>query len=172
MTFEVIDNFLSDYYFKSISKEVLGVKFPWYFNDQVIDDGSNRDDRFQFVHGIFSSQGVNPYPDREQYSEWYSLFKPVLTKLQVQGLMRIKLNSNTRTFFHRKSKYHIDISNIAGSKTAIYYLNTNNGWTRFKKGGKVRSVANRMVIFDSNLEHSGVTCTNEQRRVVVNFNYV
>ena len=31
--------------------------------------------------------------------------------------------------------------------------------------------ANRMVIFDSNLEHQGVTCTDEKRRVIVNFNY-
>ena len=56
--------------------------------------------------------------------------------------------------------------------TAILYINTNNGWTRFKKGARVKSIANRIVIFDSNLEHSGVTCTDEKRRVVMNFNYI
>ena len=55
--------------------------------------------------------------------------------------------------------------------TAILYINTNNGYTKFKKGGKVKSVANRVVIFDSNLEHMGYACTNEKRRIVVNFNY-
>ena len=50
-------------------------------------------------------------------------------------------------------------------------LNTCNGYTKFKKSGKVKSVANRMVIFDSNLEHQGVTCTDKKRRVVINFNY-
>ena len=45
------------------------------------------------------------------------------------------------------------------------------GWTQFKKGGKVKSVANRMVIFDNNLLHAGVTCTDEKCRVVMNFNY-
>ena len=57
------------------------------------------------------------------------------------------------------------------TKTAVFYINTNNGWTEFKKGGKVKSVANRIVIFDSKLEHSGVTCTDENKRVVMNFNY-
>ena len=57
------------------------------------------------------------------------------------------------------------------STTAILYINTNNGYTKFKKGGKVKSVANRMLIFDSQLEHAGVTCTDALRRVVVNFNY-
>ena len=56
-------------------------------------------------------------------------------------------------------------------KTSIYYVNTNNGWTHIKGHGKVKSVANRMVTFDSNQYHAGVTCTNEERRVVVNFNW-
>jgi hypothetical protein len=29
-----------------------------------------------------------------------------------------------------------------------------------------------MVIFDSNIKHAGITCTDEKRRVVVNFNYL
>ena len=45
------------------------------------------------------------------------------------------------------------------------------GWTQFKKGGKVKCVENRMVIFDSNLEHTGFSCTDQKRKVVVNFNY-
>jgi hypothetical protein len=53
----------------------------------------------------------------------------------------------------------------------VYYINTNNGWTEFKKGGKVKSVENRMLIFDSSLEHMGVTCTDQKSRVVINFNY-
>jgi len=50
-------------------------------------------------------------------------------------------------------------------------LNTCNGWTKFKKGGKVDCVANRVVIFNSNLEHAGITCTDQKRKVVINFNY-
>ena len=88
--------------------------------------------------------------------------------LHSKKLLRIKANLRPRTLFHRSGGYHIDTENVT---TAILYLNTNNGWTRFKKGGKVKSVANRLVKFESNLEHTGYTCTNKKRRVVINFNY-
>ena len=42
----------------------------------------------------------------------------------------------------------------------------------FKKSGKiVKSVANRMVIFPSDLEHAGFSCTDKKVRVLINFNY-
>ena len=56
-------------------------------------------------------------------------------------------------------------------KTSTYYINTNNGWTEFEDGGKVESVANRMLVFDSNLVHGGVSCTDEKTRILINFNY-
>ena len=81
-------------------------------------------------------------------------------------------NTYFKTFFHRSSDYHVDLTNgPIGQKTAILYINTCNGWTQFKKGGKVKCVENRMVIFDSNLEHTGFSCTDQKRKVVVNFNY-
>ena len=106
----------------------------------------------------------------------YSLFDLVQQKLGVSRLERIKANLNPKTFFHRKGGFHTDQRSLSEGvpqhqKTAVFYVNTNNGWTEFKKGGKVKSVANRIVIFDSNLEHTGVTCTDEKRRVVINFNY-
>ena len=42
---------------------------------------------------------------------------------------------------------------------------------KFKNGDKVESVANRVVIFDSKLQHQAVSCTDEKVRVVINFNY-
>ena len=55
--------------------------------------------------------------------------------------------------------------------TGVFYINTCNGGTKFKNGPKVKSVANRVVIFDTNFEHAAVTCTDKQSRVVVNFNF-
>ena len=57
-------------------------------------------------------------------------------------------------------------------KTAIFYINTTNGYTEFESGVRVSSVANRVCIFNSNLNHRGVTHTEgDQQRIVVNFNY-
>ena len=70
---------------------------------------------------------------------------------------------------HVQSAFHRDVDNCI---TAIYYVNTNNGYTEFESNGmKVNSVENRLVIFDSNEKHRAVTATDTSRRSVINFNY-
>ena len=162
---EVIDNFLPFLQFKQLQSVILSRKFSWNFHDGIV--GPN-DGQCQFTHVFFdiSYGGI--------LSNYYSLFDIVQQKLRVSRLDRIKSNLNPKTVFHRKGGYHTDRDNSnqpQHQKTAVLYINTNNGWTQFKKGGKVKSVANRIVICDNNLEHTGVTCTNEKRRVIVNFNY-
>ena len=166
---QVIDNFLPQYQFKQLQSLILHYTFPWFYSNQIL----SGDDEYQFFHTIYNiANGHDIVID----TEYYSLFDFVQQKLGVKRLDRIKINLNPKTFFHRKGGYHTDQRKLnepvpQHQKTAVLYLNTNNGWTEFKKGGKVKSVANRIVIFDSNLEHTGVTCTNEKRRVIVNFNY-
>ena len=65
---------------------------------------------------------------------------------------------------------HVDTSK-ENIKTAVYYCNTNNGSTLFQNGKKVDSKGNRIVIFDGHQKHCGVDCTDENVRVVINFNY-
>ena len=50
-------------------------------------------------------------------------------------------------------------------------MNTNNGYTLFENGTKIESVANRMITFPTNMKHTGTSCTDENTRVVINFNY-
>ena len=163
---QVIDNFLPEYQFRQISNMILSNEFSWYFFDGVIEPN---DGQCQFTHSFFDMI----YGGR--LSDHYPLFDIVQQKLRVSRLDRIKSNLNPKTVFHRKGGYHTDqrhpSEGLLHQKTAVFYINTNNGWTEFKKGGKVKSVENRIVIFDSNLEHTGVTCTDEKRRVIVNFNY-
>ena len=64
-------------------------------------------------------------------------------------------------------------------------MNTCNGYTYFRKETsdvdtngfplytyeKVESIENRFVMFDVGYEHTGVTCTDEPARFVINFNW-
>ena len=165
---EIIDNFLPDYYFKSLSNIILGDEFDWYYNDSTAMQG---DGKMAFIHLFYKTKSfdsinntkvIGPTPSFYQIESYLPFFK-------VKQVHRIKANLAPRTVFHRKCEWHID--NLPCSTTAILYMNTNNGWTEFKKRGRVKSVANRAVIFDSNLEHRGVTCTDVERRVLINFNY-
>ena len=156
---KIIDNFLPKYYFEMI-QEMLVSDFPWYYGDILEYPTDKEKDMFHFYHCLY---------ERDNPSVFFDLVKPCIPLLGARNLLRVKANLQTRTWFNRNGGYHTDP--WPDATTAVYYVNTNNGWTHIKGHGKVKSVANRVVIFDSNLKHAGFTCTDEKRRVVVNFNY-
>ncbi len=157
---KVIDNFLEDNVFTSIQTHVMGDCFPWYFNDFKSDGyGTNN---YQFTHTIVKD-------DMILSSYFPVIYDAFFAKLGVKKVLRVKLNLTTRTENLFNHGFHVDT--LIKSKTAVFYVNTNNGKTVFKNGEEVNSVANRVVIFDTDLEHAATSHTDEKTRVVVNFNY-
>tara|TARA_B100000029_G_scaffold471674_1_gene511529 strand:+ start:193 stop:720 length:528 start_codon:yes stop_codon:yes gene_type:complete len=157
---KIFDNFLPDYYFKQIQSVLMGEDFPWFYKDYVAykDPNITEKNQFQFIHNFLD-------PKKGQ-SKQFDLIAPFNG---LGKMYRIKANLRTRTLVPRRSYYHVDYPDMV---TAIYYINTCNGYTKFKKSGKkIKSVANRMIVFDSNLEHAGWSQTDEKRRIVVNFNF-
>ena len=171
---KVIDNFLPGEEFKTIHDFLMGPCIPWFYNhyvdykDQIFDFFDL--DNYQFVHSFYSGKGIDPLPNKDEFSEYFPLLDPIGIKLNWGKLLRVKANLNPRTSDIIKRKYHVDVEEKC--KTSIFYLNTNNGYTEFESGVRVSSVANRVCIFDSNLKHRGTTHTEpEPQRIVVNFNY-
>ena len=167
---KVIDNFLPSYQFNQIYSIMMGSDFPWYYNPTIVSEDADDyiEDRWQLCHTFNQhNKGV--------LSTFNNLMEPIVFRLKIKpgNLLRIKANLNPKTIFHRRGGYHTDVtlSTHSNVKTAILYVNSNNGWTHIKGYGKVKSVANRMVIFDCNLSHSGYTCTDEKTRVLINFNW-
>ena len=160
---KVIDDFLSPSEHEQISEYFLGPTIPWKFNEYKVDFSENTDS-FQFTHMVFE-------PTRFPVSVEKSMeaLDPLYARLRFDILVRVKANITPRTGDHDYTQFHTDTRQ--NNTTAIYYVNTNNGFTRFKDGTKVESKANRIVIFDAQTEHSGVTCTDEKVRVVINLNY-
>ena len=155
---KVKDDFLDENYLKYLQKIMMGYDMPWYSNPIThMDDTED----FQFTHKFFDlyDGGLSTY---------FPHLEPLVTKMNIKKLYRIKANLELKTFFKRKRGYHTDFDNIT---TSVFYLNTNNGGTKFKGGKFVKSVANRLVTFDSNLIHTGVSCTDKKRRFVINLNY-
>ena len=163
---EIVDNFISPEQFQYIQNIMFGPNFTWNYSDGIVgpDDPPGT---FQFNHTFYCAHGVIPCPEKVIQSPWLSILDPVVKKLG-DKIWRIKANMGPRTSEIRRNKFHIDFPNIT---TAVYYINTNNGWTEFENGDKVKSVENRIVIFDSQNIHTGTTCTDEKVRVLINFNY-
>ena len=143
----------------SIQSLLMSHEFFWYYSVGCV---SHDDGQYHMAHVFYQPKiGVN--------SEYCRIWKPMMEKIKVSSMERIKANMTFQTSKPVPSAYHSD---ELGSKTGILYINTNNGYTEFKNGVRVNSVANRVCIFDSNLQHRGTTHTeSSKQRITVNFNY-
>ena len=156
---KIIDNFLPEEEFKSIQYLMMGNGFNWFYSKGRV---TNDDGSFNMVHMFYQ-------PDVGKNSEHINIWNTFMDKVEAKKCTRIKANLTFRTSESELSSYHSVYKDI---KTAIFYINTNNGYTEFENGVRVNSVANRVCIFNSNLNHRGVTHTEgDQQRIVVNFNY-
>lgn len=172
MTYKVVDNFLSPEEFKYIDQVLLNEKFPWYLNP-IVDENdyseSSMYQNIQFTHVLYFKDKI--------VSEWFQHFAPILDRLDIFSLLRIKINYLSPTTERIIHDFHIDITDSNAPKnikTAIFYLNTNNGVTVFEDTKEeVESVKNRMIIFPMHLRHTGTTHTEQNLpyRIVINFNY-
>ena len=163
---KIEDNFLEQKDFDELQTLMMGDDFVWYYGDGI--DYGKELNKFQFVHTFYHT----PAPR----SRYFENLNPIFEILNPVSLWRIKTNLLTRTSNIVENSFHVDNLGISEEKlnqwtTSIFYINTNNGYTKFEDGTKVESVANRMVTFPSNMKHTGTSCTDENTRVVINFNY-
>ena len=141
----------------------------WVYTPFKVMDIENKD--------LMSSQLYHSFCDSFNRSSNVDILNPIVKKLNIIALYRIKANLELYRGEERHySEFHYDYTNSSGTPnkdmtTSIFYMNTNNGYTEFKDGTKIESVANRMVSFDCSIEHAAVSCTNQDRRVLINFNY-
>lgn len=185
---KIEDNFLKQEKFDELQTLMMVKDFPWYFRYRYYTDiqgltlpntpkvdprlrGKAKDetlDQFQFTHTFYDSHAPqSPHMQQVNY-----FFEP----LQIASAWRIRANLLTRLPSIVQNPFHTDMMFLLEEKqkewtTSIFYVNTNNGFTVFEDGTKVESVANRMLTFPANMKHTGTTCTDQQTRIVINFNY-
>ena len=177
MNYKIIDNFLSNEEMQNIYNVMFRNAFPWYFvNDAV---PSNEDTSVKenpiFCHYFLKSgcpydNGEFEFPPPSHFSY---ILKPLIKKMQIKSLLRIQANYYPRTTNIIEHGYHSDFPfEVNNCKTAIFYLNSCNGYTKLKENQKVASVGNRLLIFDSDTLHTSSTCTDKSFRAVINVNYL
>ncbi len=178
------ENFLAEEEFDELKTIMMGDTFIWTYTDGIdfeseyseldthkrlhsSDDLEADQDKFMFVHTFYiSGAACSPY---------IKILKPIIDKIKVISVIRIKANLLTRTPNIVENVFHVDHvlpeKKLKQLTTSIFYVNTNNGYTKFEDGTKVESVANRLVSFPANMKHTGTSCTDEKIRIIINFNY-
>ena len=166
----IVDNFLEAEDFKNVQSYLLSAICFWQYVDHVDNyEYRNELDTFQFVHGFYNMPIL--WKDIER-------LESIIKKIDPVAVYRIKANLIPKTSDIIENSLHVDIIELVDSSeklkqwtTSIYYVNTNDGYTKFETGEIVESVGNRMVTFPSNILHTGTSCTDEKVRVVINFDY-
>ena len=159
--YKVIDNFLEQSYFNELVDLYEANDFGWFVCREITNKGEKLGNLYYQTHTLFI--------DHKIHSPHFGKFDPLLKKLGVKALLRLRTN-----LFPGKDKvsehgWHIDYQ--FKNKTAVFYINTNDGYTKFKDGTKIESVANRMLIFDSSYWHKSTDCSNQWARLSLNINY-
>ena len=160
------DNFLDKEEFDKLSSTIMGENFPWYYSD-IITSKNDTNDKLYFVHHLYKQSGVHMVHGLIA-SDWCNLFSKFLKKLNYKSLIRIKANLYIGTKKKVIHEAHKDFP--YKHKGCILYMNDNNGETFFEKE-KVKPKANRAIFFDPSVAHSSSSCTDQKRRVNINFNY-
>jgi len=159
---KVYNNFLPKEEFLEIKNFMTGNYFPWYAQNYTV---NKTDNYFQLTHLFYNNCIIN--------SDFFKILNVFLNKINPLCIIRIKANLLTKTEKIIEHEMHTDFQSDFTKKitTGIFYINTNNGYTKFKNK-KIESIENRYVCFDSNKLHTGTTCTDENYRIVINFNYI
>ena len=175
MKLEIVDNFLSSYNSNILMDTFSGKRygagiFQWAFcNDMNYESYLGN---YYFNHVlIVDYKVVDPY--------WMPLFDPLIKKVGStfhpsgsQEIFRLKVNLYPCT--HRRVHHatHTDYEPNHGLRTALYYVNTNNGFTVFDDTRKkVKSIENRIALFDGSNKHHSTTPTDCNYRCSVNIDY-
>jgi hypothetical protein len=161
--FIIYDNVLPKEKFEEIAQGIIGDNsLPWYYSENISGHGKEEVGYFAHMFYFFEDYKV-------KVSNWYYLVEPIVNILECKSLLRIKANFYQRTDKLHHNKNHKDYDFIHNG--AIFYLNTNDGFTIINDEHWIESVENRLLIFDSSIPHRSTHCTDKQYRANINFNY-
>ena len=138
-------------------------QFPWQFCPQKTVGAEILPWNSQFTHEF--------YADGEIQTPFWDIIDPLVSLLDPISLIRIKANLTVATESRHNHEWHKD-SDDSRLRSAIYYVNTNNGSTEFVSGDMIDSTKGLFVTFPADMDHRVWTHTDVQARAVVSFLYL
>ena len=177
---EILDNFLPHQEFVHLEQYFMGGVLLWTYQQHKVTCGPNEQDvdNYQFTHPFYFQEAFGGNFRYEISPDFQSIL-PLVNRLDFIALHKVKANFEPlkRKRFH--SDFHYDWAEMQDGNpipsntmtTAIYYVNSCDGYTEFEDGTVTEAVANRLVKFPANLKHRGVSQTDTRFKCVINFNF-
>ena len=159
--YNIVDNFLDKDSFIKLKDLMCSQVFPWYFAPNGVSKTGKKDGVYH-THTFYDFDSFNS-PEAKPF------ILPLLNKVAPKSLIRMKANLYPKTYSILEHGPHTDFD--FKHKGFIFYINTNNGFTKLNDGTKIESIENRGLFFDSSKKHNSSTCTDSDFRMNININY-
>ena len=182
MKLKIIDNYLTQSYHKAIQDLLLGSDFPWFYNRNINSTietiGAKSFNEYGFSHHFYK----DGYFRDSQYA---TFIKPMLLNLKdtVNCDCILRSRADMVTWSHEDFIHppHVDFyfPNVA----TIFYINDTDGDTiiynqnhfldikKLEIKERVNPKANRLVIFNGDVLHTGSSPTKHKNRILINSNF-
>ena len=162
--YKVEDNYLPPEEYRKIKEYIGSMDFNWNWAPYQLPESR---DTYHFTHVFYDyNRVIDPN---------INILNPLFSKIGSNVVITCKVNLNPLTD-NGWSGIHTDaVTDTMQHDTSVFYLGTNNGVTILHIGGKeieIESVDNRLVTFDSKIEHSVRHQTDKKRRIVININHM
>ena len=175
MSFDVFDDILTN-------EEVLGIErvmrqpfFPWYMQEYTA-TGKCLDQRYKDVPFL-----SHTFINTNNESSFAPMARDIVKKFSDRSgacyniIDRAIGAATVRSSERYTTPPHIDIP--IDHRVLLYYVNSSDGQTvLYKKDtdydelARVDCKAGRFLLFDGSYYHSAITCTNNNYRIIINFN--
>jgi len=160
--FKIKDKFLPEDEFLKIKNILISKTFPWFYVKEVAHPKDSAVGNFYLTHTVYEDGNILS-------QSTLNLLGPILLKLKIKKLFRVKCNFYSHTPKIKKHALHRDHDDPK-CNSAILYINDNNGYTGVSNH-KIKSIENRMLFFKSHQKHHSTTCTDQDARINVNVIY-
>lgn len=161
---KIIDNYLPEKIMSDLENFLLSNNFPYYYTENIAGEDFKKTNTFMFFHNLILN-------GQECSSVGNLITNIIMNNISSKNILRSKINFYLRTDSLQFHDFHLDDPNNKGIKIAIFYINTNDGFTEFEDKSIVNSVRNRLVLFPGNLKHRSTNTTNRKNRINININY-
>ncbi len=158
------DNFLAQDKWKELHDYMTSCEFPW-FMQTTLTYGNDDLEAFGFNHWLTA----------EEHPLFAHLVTEMQSALSARNVLRVRadmtlLNTNKyRHGWHTDSKEEHTV--------CIYYVNESDGNTLLKDPVEghgfmqVEPKANRLLVFDGSIEHTGHSPSEHKQRILINANF-
>jgi len=149
--YEIVNDFLDKEVFKSLQTYLMSDKIPWF---NMIGPWG------YFNHQFYSNIDTSPF---------FDIISPITEKLNV----KIPININAKLFCNTGalSQHLIPVEVSDPHTTAIFFVNSNDGYTMLDDETKIESVENSVLFYDGSRQTINTNCADQKVRLLLKLDY-